>query len=58
MADSELAELRGRMEQGDPDAVDELIELGSERGDLDELRRLADGGSATAREQLAELVSE
>ena len=57
MTDSELMALRRRAE-GDRDAVDELIELASERGDLDELRRLADSGNTTAAAQLAELAAE
>jgi hypothetical protein len=35
-----------------------LIELAEERGDLDELRRLADAGSVTAREVLEELTED
>ena len=58
MTDSELMALRRRAEGGDRDAVDELIELASERGDLDELRRLADSGNPTAAAQLAELAAE
>ena len=40
-----------------PEAVgrDQLIELASEQGNLDELRRLADQGNTTAREVLEEL---
>jgi hypothetical protein len=58
MTDCELTALRRRVADGDRDAVDELIELASERGDLDELRRLADGGNATAAAQLADLAAE
>lgn len=38
--------------------MDLLIELASERGDVEELRRLADGGSRTAAEVLAETEEE
>ena len=38
------------------DAVDVLVELASEREDLDELRRLADAGSSDAADVLAELT--
>ncbi|MCO8274540.1 hypothetical protein M1L60_28475 [Actinoplanes sp. TRM 88003] len=41
MSDEELAGLRARAAAGDRDASDELVELAGERGDLDELRRLA-----------------
>jgi hypothetical protein len=36
---------------------DHLIELATELGDLNELRRLADKGNTTAAEQLLELTS-
>jgi hypothetical protein len=39
-------------------AVDQLVELAGERGDADELRRLAAGGSSDAVDQLVELASE
>jgi len=39
-------------------ATDQLIELALERGDVDELRRLADAGNATAAAQLAELAAD
>lgn len=42
----------------DSDATDELIELAVERGDLDELRRLADGGNTDAADVLLELTAE
>jgi hypothetical protein len=48
MAESDLSILRARADDGDQDAVDELIELAGELGDVDELRRLADQGNATA----------
>jgi hypothetical protein len=38
--------------------VFELIELAAERGDVDELSRLADSGNATAAAQLAEFTAE
>jgi hypothetical protein len=38
--------------------TDQLIELATERGDIDELRRLADQGNSTAADQLVELASE
>ena len=37
---------------------DQLVELAGERGDLEELRRLADHGSQDAAEVLAELEEE
>lgn len=43
MADQDLDALRARAAEGDQDAVDELVELAGERGDMEELRRLADG---------------
>jgi hypothetical protein len=55
MNESDLSVLRKRAEGGDKDAVDQLIELASEQGDLEELRRLADQGNTTASEMLAEL---
>jgi hypothetical protein len=58
MTDCELTALRRRVADGDRDAVDELIELASEREDLDELRRLADGRNAAAAAQLGELAAE
>ena len=58
MTDQDLPSLRARAAAGDHDAVDELVELASERGDLDELRRLADGGSTDAVDELVELASE
>jgi hypothetical protein len=39
-------------------AVDELIELATEQGDMVELRRLADNDNATAADQLMELTAE
>jgi len=51
----DVSALRERANSGDKDAVDQLIELAGERGDLDELRRLADQGNKTASEVLAEL---
>ena len=58
MTESDLSDLRERAENGDEEAVDELIELATERSDLEELRRLADSGSATATDQLIELATE
>ena len=55
MNESDLSALRERIENGDVDAVDELIELAGEQGNLDELRRLAEQGNSTAAEQLTEL---
>jgi len=45
------------MSDGDREATDELIQLAGERGDMAELRRLADQGNATAADQLTELTS-
>lgn len=58
MTDSDMAGLRKRAAGGDADAVDELIELAGELGDMDELRRLADSGNSTASDQLIELATE
>ena len=55
MDESDLCILRERAESGDKDAVDQLIELAGEQGNLDELRRLADQGNTTASEVLGEL---
>ena len=55
MDESDLSVLRERAENGDKDAVDQLIELATEQGNLDELRRLADQGNTTASEVLREL---
>ena len=55
MDESELSVLRERAESGDKGAVDQLIELAGEHGNLDELRRLADQGNTTASEVLGEL---
>ena len=51
MTESEYAALRERAARGDPDAVDELIELAGEHGDLAELRRLSDLGNPTATDE-------
>jgi hypothetical protein len=58
MNESDLSVLRERAEGGDEDAVDQLIELAGEQGNLDELRRLADQGNTTASDQLIELAAE
>jgi hypothetical protein len=55
MDESNLSALRERIENGDADAVDELIELAGEQGNLDELRRLAEQGNSTAADVLIEL---
>ena len=55
MDEWELSGLRQRAESGDKDAVDQLIELAGEQGNLDELRRLADQGNTTASEVLGDL---
>ena len=43
---------------GTPTPDNELIELAGERGDMDELRRLADNGNTTAADQLIEVATE
>ena len=58
MDESDLSVLRERAENGDKDAVDQLIELAGEQGNLDELRRLAGQGNTTASDQLIELAGE
>lgn len=40
------------------DALEQLVELAGERGDLDELRRLAAAGNSDARAVLVELATE
>jgi hypothetical protein len=54
MTDHELSDLRTRAANGDRDAVDELVQLAGDRGDMDELRRLADGGSSDPDPRIAE----
>lgn len=54
----ELAALRQRAAGGDHDAVDLLIELAGERGDLDELRRLSDQGYSDATDELIQAAAE
>jgi hypothetical protein len=56
MTGQELNDLRARADSGDRDAVDQLIEIASEQGDMAELRRLAAGGSRDAAEVLAEFT--
>jgi len=55
MDEPDQSVLRERAENGDADAVDQLIELAGEQGNLEELRRLADQGNTTASEVLREL---
>jgi hypothetical protein len=55
MGESDLSVLREPAEGGDEDAVDQLIELAAELGNLEELRRLANQGDTTAGEMLPEL---
>jgi hypothetical protein len=38
--------------------VDQLVEPADERGDMDELRRLADDGSSEAADELVQLAAE
>ncbi len=52
------ARLRERAVKGDRNAVDELIELAGERGDVAELRRLSDLGWTTATDELVQLAGE
>jgi hypothetical protein len=58
MTDPELSILRERAERGDSDAIDQLVELAGERGDMDELRRFADRGNSTAADELVQLATE
>jgi len=58
MTEPDVSDLRERAENGDQDAVDQLIELATERGDVDELRQLADMGNSTAADQLLELTDQ
>ncbi|MEZ2388113.1 hypothetical protein AB6813_00965 [bacterium RCC_150] len=54
MSDSDLSGLREQAARGDRDAIGKLIELATERQDLDELRQLADAGSSDAVDQLVD----
>ncbi len=58
MTESDLSNLRARADNGDRDAVDELIEFANERGDADEPLRLAGSGNRTATDELVQLVTE
>ena len=49
-------ELRRLAEGGDSDAIDQLVELAGEEGDVAELRRLADQGSRDAVDELVQLA--
>jgi hypothetical protein len=42
----------------DQDSIGEFVEQAAERGDMDELRRLAEAGSSDAVDQLVELAQE
>jgi hypothetical protein len=42
----------------DPDDIGQLVEQAAERGDMDELRRLAEAGSKDAVDALVELAQE
>jgi hypothetical protein len=55
VTEPDLTILRQRAESGDEEAVDELVELAAEQGELGELRRLAHEGNTTAAEVLSEL---
>jgi ABC-type hemin transport system substrate-binding protein len=54
----ELAALRQRAADGDHDAVDQLIELAGERGDLAERRHLSDQGWPDATDELIQVAGE
>ena len=58
MTDPEWPELRARADNGDRDAVDELVQLAGEHGDLAELRRLADSGNRDAVDELIQLAGD
>ncbi|RDI25385.1 hypothetical protein [Lentzea flaviverrucosa] len=51
-------DLRRRADDGDPDAIGQLVELVGEAGDMAELRRLAEAGGADAVDVLVELAGE
>jgi hypothetical protein len=53
-----MSVLRAQAERGDPDAIDQLIELAAEQGDLATLNRLAEQGNTTAAEVLEELIAD
>ena len=50
--------LRRLANRGIAAAADQLVELATERSDMNELRRLADKGNTTAAEQLLEFTAE
>lgn len=50
------SEPSGTCRRRDKGAIDVLVELAGERGDLEELRRFADGGSTDATDVLIELA--
>ena len=54
----ELTALREQAAGGDRDAVDQLVELAGERGDLAELRRLSDQGYSGATDELIQVAGE
>ena len=58
MDESDRSVLRERAVNGDETDTDQLIELSTEQGDIDELRRPADGGNTTAAYLLMQLTAE
>jgi hypothetical protein len=58
MTESDRSVLWELAESGHSDAVDQLVELATERGDMVELRRLADLGHSDAVDRLMELMEE
>jgi hypothetical protein len=58
MTEPDLSAPREQVENGDMDAVDELIELAGEQGNLDQLQRLTEQGNTTTADVLIELAGE
>jgi hypothetical protein len=54
----DLLAMVGIGRNSDQDTVGQLVERAAERGDMDELRRLAAAGSKDAVDQLVELAQE
>lgn len=58
MKHDDLKAMLGLAADVDAEPISELAEEAAERGDADELRRLADGGNQDAADILAEMAEE
>lgn len=58
MSDVDYGDLPARAHSGERDAIDQLIELAGEAGDVELLRTLADAGHSDAVDVLVELATE